>query len=120
MRCLKTLFGEGSLFSISWAPGVRDELVSASSNGEVVVWDTVTGEKKLAVVCHGGAAVHHVAWNPLNYEHIVSSGQDCHAVVIASTGQVLESPVFVHFCIVSTKATISVCSDLVCIVHVQF
>ncbi len=79
---------EGAIYSISWAPGEKHELVSGASNGDVVFWNTTNGLKSMVVTPHGPTCVYKVAWNPLNYEHILSVGENGSAVVISTTGQV--------------------------------
>ena len=44
MDCTLTLKGqEGVIYGLSWAPSGDDRLVSASSKGELCIWDTIKG-----------------------------------------------------------------------------
>jgi WD40 repeat protein len=46
MQCLDTFKGQdGVIYSVSWSPD-DNLMVSGSSKGSVVVWDTTTGMKR--------------------------------------------------------------------------
>ena len=92
MACTQTLKGDaGIVYSCSWAPTgpLGHLLVSGSSKGMVVVWDTVTGMKKLSQQLYGPAhPVYRVAWNPLDENAILTAGGDGMVNLITPAGEV--------------------------------
>ncbi len=78
MKCVLDLKGqEGVIYALSWCPGADDEyrLVSASSLGEVVLWNTRTGQP-MATYKHHTKPIYRVKWNQLDSNLIASTSSD--------------------------------------------
>jgi guanine nucleotide-binding protein G(I)/G(S)/G(T) subunit beta-1 len=49
LRCIRTLKGHyGKVFDLDWFPNSED-MLSVSQDGKIMVWDALTGHKKLAI-----------------------------------------------------------------------
>eukprot|EP00455_Lapot_gusevi_P040938 TRINITY_DN4691_c0_g1_i4.p1 TRINITY_DN4691_c0_g1~~TRINITY_DN4691_c0_g1_i4.p1 ORF type:complete len:1101 (-),score=371.19 TRINITY_DN4691_c0_g1_i4:99-3326(-) len=91
MKCVQELAGQqGVLYSISWAPSGADEdrLVSASSRGEIFMWNTKTGQI-LKRFQHHNESIFRVCWCPQDPDLLISTSSDKNLIVFNSSGTVL-------------------------------
>jgi WD40 repeat protein len=92
MTCKQTLCGNaGIVYSISWSPpdptSGRSFLLSGTSKGAVVVWDTDSGVKKQTLALYSPTvSVFRVAWNPSDIDVVLTAGGDGQVFVVSVGG----------------------------------